>query len=284
MKSLVSVLGAFVLGATASAQSFTFDLNGMQEVPPVPTSGTGTATVKVDVTTGAVTVTGTYQGLTSTATAAHIHGPALVGTSGPIIVTLAVSGGTSGTISGGGTLLPTQVTDLLNGLQYVNVHTGLFTAGEIRGQIIAVGSATAYGGNPPGSLALTAGTPKINTTITMGIDNPLGTQSPGSIPFLGISLGPDPGFEVTGTGTLVPGWGMSGPSGELLISVASPNPIIVFQGPAWSSAGNPALITFPIPDQIVIVGLKVYCQGVMIDPFASPHFGLTNGLLVDIGL
>ena len=54
MKSLVSVLGAFVLGATASAQSFTFDLNGMQEGPPVPTSGTGTATVKVDVTTGAV--------------------------------------------------------------------------------------------------------------------------------------------------------------------------------------------------------------------------------------
>lgn len=284
MQPFVTAVAVLAMGAAASAQTFNITLDGSQEVPPVATTGTGTAQVSVDVPTGAVQVDGTYTGLSSPVTAAHIHGPAAVGAEAGILIGLGVTGGTTGTFFGSGTLTPAQVTDLLAGMHYVNVHTALFADGEVRGQIIAPGSATPYGGNPPGSLALIAGAVKINTTITLGVDNPLGTQSMGSMPFVGISLGQDPGFLVTGTGTLVPGWGMSGPSGELLISVAPPNPPVIKDGPAWTGAGNPAPIVIPIPNQLPLIGAKVYAQGLLIDPFALPTFGLTNALLLDIGL
>jgi hypothetical protein len=284
MKHSVKVLAALVLGTAASAQTFDITLDGAQEVPPVATPGTGTATVTIDVATGAVQVDGTYQNLSSGATAAHIHGPAPVGGSAGILIGLAVTGGTSGTFFGGGTLSPAEVTDFLGGLHYLNVHTTLFSAGEIRGQIVAPGSATPYGGNPPGSLSLIGGAVKINTTLTLGVDNPLGTQAVGSLPFLGLALGADPSFVLTGTGTPVPGWGMSGPTGEILISVAAPNPIIVLPGPAWAGAGNPAPITIPIPNQLPLVGVDIFAQAVLIDAFGTPTFGLTNGMLLDIGL
>ena len=48
-------------------------------------------TVTLNRATGAVTVTGTFSGLSSTATVAHIHGPAAVGVNGPVLVPLTVT-------------------------------------------------------------------------------------------------------------------------------------------------------------------------------------------------
>jgi len=284
MQPFATAMAVLAMGAAVSAQTFNIKLDGMQEVPPVGTMGTGTAKITLDVATGAVQVDGTYKDLSSPATMAHIHGPAAAGASAGILIGLTTTGGTTGSFLGGGTLTPTEVNDMLAGLHYVNVHTGLFTAGEIRGQIVAPGSATPYGGNPPGSLALIAGAVKINSTMTLGIDNPLGTQSVGSVPFLALSFGQDPGFVVSGTGTLIPGWGMSGPSGELLIAVAPPNPFEVLSGSPWTGPGNPAPIVVPIPNQLSIVGVKAYAQGLLVDPFATPTFGLTNALALDVGL
>ena len=78
----------------------------------------------------------TYEGLTGTAFAAHIHGLTPPGTNAPVIVPLTATGGTSGAITGGGTLTnPTQVQAMLDGLTYVNLHTDMSPGGEIRGQI-----------------------------------------------------------------------------------------------------------------------------------------------------
>lgn len=112
-------------------------LNGASEVPPNGSGGTGTAAVTLDDVTGMVSVTGFYSGLGSNANAAHIHGPAPAGMNGPIIIGLTQTGGTSGTFSGGGPLTAGQVTNMINGLTYLNVHTNSLPGGEIRGQIVA---------------------------------------------------------------------------------------------------------------------------------------------------
>jgi hypothetical protein len=119
----------------SSIVTYTVTLTPAAEVPPKQSTGTGSATVTLDPSTGTVNVSGTYANLTKAATAAHLHGPASTTGTAPIVVTLMVSGGTSGTISGGGTLTPSEVSDLQNGQMYLNVHSAEFTDGEIRAQI-----------------------------------------------------------------------------------------------------------------------------------------------------
>ena len=112
-------------------------MNGANEVPFNSTGGSGTCTVTLDDVTGSVSVTGSFTGLTSNATAAHIHGLAGPGMNAGIIVGLVETGGTSGNVSGGGTLTPGEVTGMLNGMTYINVHTSSNPGGEIRGQVLA---------------------------------------------------------------------------------------------------------------------------------------------------
>lgn len=133
-------LGLFLVGtaslAAAGTHTYNFAMTGAQENPPVSPSGSGTCTVVLDDVTGVVTVSGTYTGMTSAVILAHIHGAAPVGMNAGILVTLTHTGGTSGTVSGSGTLSAAQVTNLLNGLHYVNIHSSMHTGGEIRGQIV----------------------------------------------------------------------------------------------------------------------------------------------------
>jgi len=121
--------------AAAHDVVYTIPLSAAQEVPPSGTGGTGTATVTLNDETGAVSVTGSYTGLSSNQILAHIHGPAPAGMNNVIIITLTGTGGTSGTFSGSGSLTPAQVIDMEAGLNYINVHSMNFTNGEIRGQI-----------------------------------------------------------------------------------------------------------------------------------------------------
>ena len=133
----LALVSTFVLASTANAttHNFTVRLEGSQEVPPVVSSGTGLVNVTLDDVTGSVTVSGTYSSLNSAQTAVHIHGPAPAGVNAGVIITLAGTGGTAGTISGGGTLSAGQVTDMLSDLHYINLHTTSSPGGELRGQI-----------------------------------------------------------------------------------------------------------------------------------------------------
>jgi hypothetical protein len=113
-------------------------LSGMQEVPPVATPGSGTATLDVNLATGALSGTVTFTGLTSNATAAHIH-QAVAGVNGPIIIPLVGgAGATAGTwmVPAGTVMTPAQLTALQANQLYINVHTLTNPGGELRGQII----------------------------------------------------------------------------------------------------------------------------------------------------
>jgi hypothetical protein len=115
-------------------QSFSADLTGGQEVPPVTTTGRGSATATLDGSTLEYTVQ--FSGLSGPATGAHFHGPAAPGQNAGVQVNIGQSGLAS-PITGRAQLTEQQVADLKAGRYYVNIHTARNPNGEIRGQVAA---------------------------------------------------------------------------------------------------------------------------------------------------
>ena len=76
-----------------------------------------------------------YSGLSSSATAAHFHGPAAPGANNGVIIPLNNPSGTSGTISGTVSVSTTNLAYILAGQTYLNMHTLNNGGGEIRGQV-----------------------------------------------------------------------------------------------------------------------------------------------------
>ncbi len=134
--SRLALLAAMALALNASAaqaSNHVAALNGGNEVPPVNTPGTGTFSASLNEVTLVMTFQIDYENLLGTTTAAHIH-RGTAGVNGPVVYPLATSPFPSG-FQGQITLNPADLTDLMNGGLYVNVHTVQFPAGEIRGQI-----------------------------------------------------------------------------------------------------------------------------------------------------
>jgi uncharacterized repeat protein (TIGR01451 family) len=109
---------------------FTATLTGAQETPANNSNATGSATLLLspDETTARVSLN--FSGLTSAQTDAHIHGPGGSGVIAPILFPLPNGNVSDFEI----TLTPNDVSDLKNGLLYINVHSANFPNGEIRGQ------------------------------------------------------------------------------------------------------------------------------------------------------
>lgn len=115
--------------------------------------------------------------------------------------------------------------------------------------------------NPSGSLVPLSGGPLIGTKYTVGVDNPVGTSAHGSTALVAAATVPDPAFPC---GTPIPGLGMFGPFGEVLIGIAPPNPVAVFSGEqTWTGPGSPVPVVIPIPSNPGLVGQVVYLQGVL---------------------
>ncbi len=133
--------------------------------------------------------------------------------------------------------------------------------------------------NPGGSLILADGTPALGTTWTLGVHNPLGTQVPGSLAFLTISgaqMLPD------GCGTLIPGWGMAGPTAtaELLVQ---PSAILI--GPKSWNGSDPAPISLPIANKAALLGADLVAQGLIVGLSGSPvSLGMTEARAFQIGV
>jgi len=123
-------------GGNANQSVYNMQLTGAQEVPANTSTATATVMVTLDQTTGAVTVTGHFDNLSSMATVAHIHGPAAVGMNANVLVPLTVTAATSGTLSGSGMMSSTQMNDMLSGMTYVNIHSMTYPDGEIRSQVV----------------------------------------------------------------------------------------------------------------------------------------------------
>ena len=176
MKRSLSVVAKFTVIALAIATAlmlpgpaayaipvtFVGQLAGANEVPPIPSLGTGLATVVLDPTAQTIQVNATFSGLTSNDTAAHIHCCAPLGTNAGVATTVPAFPGfplgvTSGTYSSvvfdltqptiynpafvtleGGTIPLAEaalIVGIQNGQTYLNIHTMINPGGEIRGQL-----------------------------------------------------------------------------------------------------------------------------------------------------
>ena len=113
-----------------------YGFRSIQEVPANNSTGNGVCNVTLNSTETQFTVTATFRGLSSPATAGHIHDMAPVGVNGDVRFPFTGVSGTSGTI---GPLTfnvtPAQVADLRAKRWYCNIHNMNFPGGEIRGQV-----------------------------------------------------------------------------------------------------------------------------------------------------
>lgn len=146
---VMTLLCIFALSTLAKADTITFTatLSPVNEVPPKDTNvfkGTGTATVVLDTVTGKGTITLSFSGLSGAFTGGHIHCCAGPGATAPVIVPfdtffVGSANNTAGTLTNFAfTLTAAQVTAMINGQTYVNIHTAANGGGEIRGQLNAV--------------------------------------------------------------------------------------------------------------------------------------------------
>jgi hypothetical protein len=151
----------FVASARGAVITYTAVLTGPGESPANGSPGTGLATVDVDPVANTMHVHVTFQDLTGTTTASHIHSPtpapftltAGVATTTPTFagfplgvssgtfdntldMTLASSYNASFISANGGTTASAETalfSSIAAGTSYLNIHTTTFPGGEIRG-------------------------------------------------------------------------------------------------------------------------------------------------------
>ncbi len=164
---LFLVLAIGIAPLVAAPISFYGNLSGPNESPANASPGTGTAVVTIDSLTHTLTLNVSFFGLLGTTTASHIHvinGPGDANTAdtlGPVATTTPTfvgfpTGVTSGTFftaldtTLAGSFNPTFVTNagsvalaegalftaIIEGRAYLNIHTNLFPAGEIRSFLV----------------------------------------------------------------------------------------------------------------------------------------------------
>jgi len=125
--------GCTTMQKDANLVTFSTQMTGMNEVPPVSTAATGRVDAVLNRETRLFRWKATWTGLSGGATAAHFHGPAAVGANAR--VALGWQGALGTAHEGQATLTPEQMADLMAGRWYANVHTVAHPAGEIRGQM-----------------------------------------------------------------------------------------------------------------------------------------------------
>jgi len=138
------------------------------------------------------------------------------------------------------------------------------------------------GVNPAGSILVLDGIPALGRTMTVGVHNPLGTQTSGSTAYLVFSTSPAAGYPC---GIRLPGWGMGGPgaTGELLVD---PGALDASFGRFGVWTGVPTELVVSVPGDPILVGARVFGQGLVLDPTglpSVPRFGLTDAIELTIG-
>ena len=164
MLALIAIVFAAPVGSQAATVAYSANLSGTSESPPNASPGTGFATVTVNDVTKLMAVHAEFSGLLGATTAAHIHCcfftglNAVVATQTPSFIGFPL-GVTSGTFDAtfdmnlassyrpgfitdsGGTVAQAFAVFLLglnSGTAYFNIHSSVFTGGEIRGNLQAV--------------------------------------------------------------------------------------------------------------------------------------------------
>ncbi len=117
-------------------------LSGANEVPVVPSPGTGQALVTLDAAANTLLLNVTFSGLLANTSMAHIHCCAPLGVNAGVATTVpAFPGFPLGVTSGSYlqtldlTAAGSYIAGLLAGNTYLNIHTTANPGGEIRGQL-----------------------------------------------------------------------------------------------------------------------------------------------------
>ena len=111
-------------------------LTGSQEVPAVPTNGTGELHLQYRKSSRTLTYNITWEGLSSAPAAIYFHGPASPGqNANPVLPVTDFAEATSGSKAGSVEIEEGKVNDFLGGKWYVNIQTANYRRGEVRGQI-----------------------------------------------------------------------------------------------------------------------------------------------------
>lgn len=133
--------------------------------------------------------------------------------------------------------------------------------------------------NPAGSLVVVQGDAILGTTLVLGIDNPLGTQSPGSIGAIYLAAAPDAAFPC---GTTAFGFSMFGPGfqGESLVDLDPSRLIGLYFAGLWNGPGLTANASIALPNFPAFAGFALFAQGFLIDPtgLGQTVIGATEGL------
>lgn len=136
---LMGVVALSLFTVTACGDSkpktttYSAELSGKNQVPPVTSDATGTAKLTLDRGSKTLTWEVTYKGLTGEPTAAHLHGPAKEGANAAPIVPF--NPPLASPLRGSSVVSDTVITQLDNGEIYLNIHTAANPNGEIRGQL-----------------------------------------------------------------------------------------------------------------------------------------------------
>ncbi len=156
---LAGLLAALLLSSPAHALQVAIDvaLDGAQA--GTASSGVGSAMLVLDDVANTLSVSLSYSGLLYPTQDAHIHCCAPPGGSADVIIPFVppfVLGGKSGTFDHVFAISDEQEAQLLSGLAYINIHTTVYTLGEIRGQIVPAPEPGTLAGIVLGVLALSA--------------------------------------------------------------------------------------------------------------------------------
>jgi hypothetical protein len=141
LAATLGMVAMLAVGAPAYGEGrpFSTTLTGAAEVPgPGDADASGTASITLNQGQGEVCFDLSWAGIDGTVFAAHIHvGPATV--AGPVVVPLFTDVALSGTDSASGCVSASE--ELIKAIRqdpenyYVNVHSSVFPAGAVRGQL-----------------------------------------------------------------------------------------------------------------------------------------------------
>ena len=164
---LTTALSLAAPAALAIPMTFGGILSGANEVPANSSPGAGSVAVVLDPTAQTIQIIASFFGLTTTDTAAHIHCCAPLGTNAGVATTLPAFlgfplGVTQGTylspvfslldstfynpafVTAEGGTIPLAEAALVAGIEagqsYFNIHNVMFSGGEIRSQLFALGA------------------------------------------------------------------------------------------------------------------------------------------------
>ena len=138
-------------------------LSSLNQVPPQESSASGTGQLTLASDQNSFTILMNYTGLSSAIAGAHVHCCASAAANAPIAIEFTLPAGNpeTGSITGnynltlastytagflaagGGTAAGAQslfLNGLTSGLAYLNIHSTVYPAGEIRGQLPAAGT------------------------------------------------------------------------------------------------------------------------------------------------